>query len=70
MYGGACDAAIAKASAAVTHVQSQSQDVGSGDKGLGVCMFWFVISRNELLEAGGSPRTSSRDFASSLHWKL
>ena len=30
MYGGACDAAIAKASADVTHVQSQSQDVGSG----------------------------------------
>ena len=39
MYGAACDAAIAKASAAVTHVQSQSQDVGSGDKGLGVFMF-------------------------------
>ena len=39
MYGGACDAAIAKASADVTHVQSQSQDVGSGDKGLGVFMF-------------------------------
>ena len=39
MYGGACDAAIAKASAAVTHVQSQSQDVGSGDKGLGLLCF-------------------------------
>ena len=39
MYGAACDAAIAKASAAVTHVQSQSQDVGSGDKGLDVFMF-------------------------------
>ena len=39
MYGAACDAAIAKASAAVTHVQSQSQDDGSGDKGLGVFMF-------------------------------
>ena len=66
MYGGGCDAAIAKASAAVTHVQSQSQEVGSGDKGLGVFMFWFVISRNELLGAGG-PRTSCGDFASSLH---
>ena len=31
MYGGDCDAAIAKAAAAVTHVQSQSQEVGSGD---------------------------------------
>ena len=39
MYGGACNTAVAKASAAVTHVQSQSQDVGSGDKGLGVFMF-------------------------------
>ena len=39
MYGAACDAAIAKASVAVTHVQSQSQDVGSADKGLGVFMF-------------------------------
>ena len=27
MYGGDCDAAIAKAAAAVTHVQSQSQEV-------------------------------------------
>ena len=35
MYGGGCDAAIAKAAAAVTHVQSQSQEVGSGDEGLG-----------------------------------
>ena len=35
MYGGDCDAAIAEAAAAVTHVQSQSQEVGSGDEGLG-----------------------------------
>ena len=37
MYGGDCNAAIAKAAAAVTHVQSQSQEVGSGDEGLGLC---------------------------------
>ena len=37
MYGGDCDAAKAKASAAVTHVQSQSQEVGSGEEGLGLC---------------------------------
>ena len=36
MYGGDCDAAKAKAAAAVTHVQSQSQEVGSGDEGLGL----------------------------------
>ena len=57
MYGGEWNAATAKAAAAVTRVQSPGQEVGSGDKGLGVFMFWFVISRNELLGAGG-PRTS------------
>ena len=39
MSGGACDAAIAKAAAAVTHVQSRSQEVGSGDEGLGLLCF-------------------------------
>ena len=39
MYSGGCDAAIAKASAAVTHVQSPSQEVGSGDNGLGLLCF-------------------------------
>ena len=39
MYGGECDAAIAKAAAAVTHVQSHSQEVGSGDEGLGLLCF-------------------------------
>ena len=37
MYGGDCDAAIAKAAAAVIHVQSKSQEVGFGDEGLGLC---------------------------------
>ena len=39
MYGGDCDAAIAEAAAAVTHVQSQSQEVGSCDEGLGLLCF-------------------------------
>ena len=39
MYGGDCDAAIAKAAAAVIHVRSQSQEVGSGDEGLGLLCF-------------------------------
>ena len=39
MYGGGCDEAIAKAAAAVTHVQSQCQEVGSGDEGLGLLCF-------------------------------
>ena len=43
MYGGDCDAAIAKAAAVVTHVQSQSQEFGSGDEGL----FGFDLSSAE-----------------------
>ena len=40
MYGGDCDAATAEAAAAaVTHVQSQSQEVGYGDEGLGLLCF-------------------------------
>ena len=39
MYGDDCDAAIAKAAAAVTHVQSQSQEVGSGDGRAGLSVF-------------------------------
>ena len=39
MCCGDCDAAIAEAVAAVTHVQSQSQEVGSGDEGLGLLYF-------------------------------
>ena len=39
VYGGDCEAAIAEAAAAVTHVQSQSQEVGSGDEGLGLLCF-------------------------------
>ena len=65
MYGGDCDAAIAKAAAAVTHVQSPSQVDCSGDEGLGFLCF-DVISRNELLVAGGravetSPLLSSEN---------
>ena len=39
MYGGDCDAAIAKAAAAVTYEQSQSQEVGSGDGRAGLVVF-------------------------------
>ena len=39
MYGGECHAAIAKPAAAVTRVQSPSQEVGSGDNGLGLLCF-------------------------------
>ena len=45
MRGGDCDAAIAEAAAVVTHVQSQSQEVGSGDEGMG--LLCFVLSSAE-----------------------
>ena len=59
MYGGDCDAAIAKAAAAVTNVQSQ--EVGSGDEGLGACC--VLICHHPQKRAFGGWRTSSRDFA-------
>ena len=42
---GDCDTVIAKAAAVVTHVQSLSQEVGSGDEGLG--LFGFDLSSAE-----------------------
>ena len=62
MYGGDCDAAIAKAAAAVTHVQSQSQEVGSDDGRAEVVVFSFVISRNGLLVPGGRAVETSPIF--------
>ena len=47
MCGGDCDAPIPKAAAAVTHVQSQSQKVGSGDDGLGLFVLCFDLSSAE-----------------------
>ena len=59
MYGGDCDAAIAKSAAAVTRVQSQSQEIGSGDEGLGLLCFDLSSAKTDFwwLE------DSSRDFA-------
>ena len=48
MYGDECDAAIAKAAAAVTHVQSESQEVGSGDKGLGSLCFYLSSAETDF----------------------
>ena len=53
MYGGDCDAATAEAAAAVTHVQSQSQEVGSGDEGLGLLCFNLSSAETDFLVAGG-----------------
>ena len=48
MYGGDCDAAIAKAAAVVTHVQSQSQEVGSGDERLGSFGFDLLSAETDF----------------------
>ena len=67
---GDCNAAIAKAAAVVTHVQSLSQDVGSGDEGLG--LFGFDLSSAETPRTfggwdrskGGGIETSTEYMAS------
>ena len=46
----------------MTHVQSQSQEVGSGDGKAGLVVSCFVISRNELLVAGGRAIETSPIF--------
>ena len=48
MYSGDCDAAIAEAAAAVTHVQSQIQEVGSGDEGLALLCFDLSSAETDL----------------------
>ena len=48
MYGGDCDAAIAKATAAVTDIQGQSEEVGSGDEGLGLLCFDLSSAETEF----------------------
>ena len=67
MYGGDCDAAITKASAAVTHVQSPSQEVVLVIKGWA---YYVLICHQQKRTFGGWRATSSRDFASSLHEKM
>ena len=48
MYDGDCEAAIVKAAAAVTHVQSQSQEVGCGDEGLDLLCFDLSSAETDL----------------------
>ena len=59
---GDCKAAIAKVAVTVTHVQSTSQEVGSGDEGLG--LFGFDLSSAKadfwwLKGAGGGGETNT-----------
>ena len=70
MYGGDCDAVIAKAAVAVTHVQSQSQKVGSGDEGLGLLCFDLSSAETDFLVAGGRAVETSPLLSSETCKKL
>ena len=69
MYGGDCDAAIAEAAAAVTHVQSQSQEVGSGDEGLGLLCFDLSSAETGLLLVAGGRAVETSPLLSSEYCK-
>ena len=60
IYPHFCIDFVHKAAAAVTHVQSQSQKIGSGDEGLGL----FGLICHQQKRTFGGWRTSSRGFAS------
>ena len=66
MYGCECHAAIAKPAAAVTRVQSPSQEVGSGDNGLGLLCFDLSSAKTDFWWPEDE---QCRGFASSLHEK-
>ena len=57
MYCGDCDAAIAKASAAVTHVQSQSQKLVLAMKGWVCCV--LICHEQKKWSFGGWTSSSS-----------
>ena len=65
---GDCDAAIAKAAAAVTHVQSLSQEVGSGDEGLGLFGFDLSSAETDFWWLGEEQRTSNRNQYMASTW--
>ena len=60
IYGGDCNAAIAKATAAVTHVENQSQGVHSRDEGLGLFDFYLSSAETDFWRL----ENDNRDFAS------
>ena len=66
MYGCECHAAIAKPAAAVTRVQSPSQEVGSGDNGLGLLCFDLSSAETDFWWPEDE---QCRGFPSSLHEK-
>ena len=72
---GDCAAAIAKAAAAVTHVQSVSQVVGSGDEGLGFFCLDLSSAETGIWWLGEEQEEESKpihdiDLGTWLQWKL
>ena len=65
---GDCDAVIAKASAVVTHVQSLSQEVGSGDEGLGLFDFDLSSAEPDFWWLGKEQRGRNRNQYMASTW--
>ncbi|CAM9173882.1 unnamed protein product, partial [Ascophyllum nodosum] len=65
---GDYDAAIAKAAAAVTHVQSLSQEVCSGDEGLGLFGFDLPSAETELWWLGEVQSRRNRNQYTASTW--
>ncbi|CAM9625288.1 unnamed protein product, partial [Ascophyllum nodosum] len=65
---GDCDTVIAKAAAAVTHVQSLSQEVGSGDEGLGLFGFHLSSAETDFRWLGEELRRRNRNRCMAWTW--
>ena len=65
---GDCDAVIAKADAVVTHVQSLSQEVGSGDEGLGLFGFDLSSAETDFWWLGEGLRRRNRNQYMASTW--
>ena len=65
---GDCDAAIAKAATAVTHVQSLSQEVGSGDEGLSLFGFDLSSTETDFWWLGEEQRSRNRNQYMASTW--
>ena len=67
---GDCDAVIVKASGVVTHIQSLSQEVGSGDEGLGLFGFDLSSAETDFWWLGEEQRRRNRNQYMASIWGL
>ena len=65
---GDCDAVKAKAAAVVTHVQSLSREVGSGDEGLGLFGFDLSSAETDFWWLGEELRRRNRNQYMASTW--